>query len=298
MPEARGIIPPILTPMREDESLNLKALEQEVRRMMDAGVHGVFCFGTNGEGYILSEDEKRAVLETVVGLAKGKLPVYAGTGCVSTRDTIRQSRMAQDIGADLLSIITPSFAAASQEELYTHYKAVAEAVSLPIILYNIPARTGNSLSPATVKRLAAIDNIIGVKDSSGSFDTMLQYIEQTREVKPFSVLSGNDSLILWNLYAGGAGGVSGCANVYPRTMVSIYEHFINGRLAEARESQDSIRSLRACFQHGNPNTIIKIAAGMLGHPVGDCRAPFNQLSQAGREALRAVLEENRARGMA
>lgn len=298
MIEVKGIIPPILTPMNKDESLNLEALRGEVRRVMDAGVHGIFCFGTNGEGYILSEEEKRAVLETVVDMAKGKLPVYAGTGCISTNDTIRQSKMAQDIGADILSIITPSFAAASQEELYTHYKAVAESVSLPIILYNIPARTGNALTPATVRRLAAIDNIIGVKDSSGNFDNMLQYIEQTREYRPFSVLSGNDSLILWNLCAGGSGGVSGCANVYPRVMVSIYEHFINGRFEEARKAQDSIRSLRACFSHGNPNTIIKIAAGMLGYEAGVCRAPFNQLSALGLEALRVVLEENKSAGMA
>ena len=115
--------------------------------------------------------------------------------------------MAQALGADVLSIITPSFAAASQDELYEHYRAVAEAVDMPIVLYNIPARTGNALAPATVARLSRIDNIVGAKDSSGNFDNMLQYIEQTREGGGFAVLSGNDSLILWNLLAGGLAGL-------------------------------------------------------------------------------------------
>ena len=114
------------------------------------------------------------------------------------------------MGADILSIITPYFAAISQEELYEHYRAIAEAVDLPIIIYNIPARTGVNVAPDTIARLARIDNIVGAKDSSGNFDNMLQYIERTRG-QDFHVLSGNDSLILWNLLAGGAGGIAGCA---------------------------------------------------------------------------------------
>lgn len=145
--EIRGIIPPIITPMNEDESINTQELRRQVRRQMEGGVHGIFCFGTNGEGYILEEKEKQSVLETVIDEVGGRLPVYAGTGCISTRETIRQSKMAQAAGADVLSIITPGFAAASQEELYQHYKAVAQAVELPIVLYNIPARTGNALYP-------------------------------------------------------------------------------------------------------------------------------------------------------
>ena len=150
--------------------------------------------------------------------------VYAGTGCISTTDTILPSQLAERMGADVLSVITPSFAAASQNELYEHYKAVAEAVDMPIVLYNIPARTGNALAPATVARLSHIPNIVGVKDSSGNFDNMLQYIEQTREQKDFAVLSGNDSLILWNLLAGGTGGIAGCANIFPEVMASIYNY--------------------------------------------------------------------------
>lgn len=289
MKEMKGIIVPILTPMNEDESLNLPELRNQIERLIAAGVHGIFPFGTNGEGYILSEQEKEQVLEVCVDQVKGRVPVYAGSGCISTRDTIRQSRRAKELGADVLSIITPSFAAASQDELYAHYRAVAESVDLPILLYNIPARTGNALAPATVARLADIDNIVGAKDSSGNFDNILQYIECTRG-KGFTVLSGNDSLILWTLLAGGQGGIAGCANVFPKNMVAIYENFVKGDMAAAREAQDAIRPFRNTFRFGNPNTIVKTATAMLGYPVGKCRAPFNGLSEAGVEAVRQALE--------
>lgn len=295
--EIKGIIPPIITPMNENESINEAELRNQVNRQIKGGVHGLFPFGTNGEGYILNEDEKREVLSIVIDETKGRVPVYAGTGCISTKDTIRQSKMAQSLGADVLSIITPSFAAASQNELYDHYKAVAEAVDMPIVLYNIPARTGNALAPATVARLSKIDNIVGAKDSSGNFDNMLQYIEQTRDSGNFAVLSGNDSLILWNLLAGGTGGIAGCANVFPEVMASIYNYFVEGKLAEARTAQDSIRSFRGCFKYGNPNTIVKTAVGLLGYPVGKCRAPFNQVPEEGIEALKKVLAENHEKGM-
>lgn len=163
MTEIRGIIPPIITPMDEEEAVNEKELANQVNRLIESGVHGIFALGTNGEGYILSEEEKERVLSVVIETAAERVPVYAGTGCVSTKDTIRMSKKAQALGADVLSVITPWFAAASQEELYIHYRQVAEAVDIPIVLYNIPARTGNALAPATVARLADIDNIAGGK---------------------------------------------------------------------------------------------------------------------------------------
>ena len=296
MKDIHGIIVPILTPMHEDESVNEQELRNQIDRLIEAGVHGIFPFGTNGEGYILSDKEKEQVLAVCIDQVKGRVPVYAGTGCISTRDTIRMSRMAQDMGADVLSVITPSFAAASQDELYAHYKAVAEAVELPILLYNIPARTGNALAPATVEKLAKIPNIVGVKDSSGNFDNILQYIERTRD-QGFTVLSGNDSLILWTLMAGGKGGIAGCANVFPRNMVAIYENWLKGDITAARKAQDAIRPFRNCFRFGNPNTIVKAATAMLGYPVGKCRAPFNGLSAEGVKAVGEALELLKSQGV-
>ena len=295
----RGIITPIITPMNEDESINIPELRAQVNRQIEGGVHGIFCFGTNGEGYILNGKEKQLVLETVIEEAGGRAPIYAGTGCISTRETVAQCKMAQAAGADVLSIITPSFAAASQEELYEHYKTVAEAVDLPIVLYNIPARTGNALTPSTVGRLARIENIVGAKDSSGNFSNILGYLGagRAKEEGEFSVLSGNDQLIIWTLLAGGAGGIAGCANVYPHVMASIYNLFLEGRIEEAKAANESIASFRACFQYGNPNTIVKTAVAMLGFQVGRCRAPFYQVPEEGRKALERVLAENAAKGM-
>ena len=150
--ELKGIITPILTPMKEDESINTEELRNQIERLIAGGVHGIFPFGTNGEGYILSETEK--VEETTIDQVKGRVPVYAGSGCISTADTIRMSKKAEELGADVLSIITPSFAVASQKELYDHYVEVAKHVDTPIVLYNIPARTGNKLLPETVAKLA------------------------------------------------------------------------------------------------------------------------------------------------
>jgi 4-hydroxy-tetrahydrodipicolinate synthase len=297
MKEMKGIIVPILTPMNEDESINFEALTIQVDRMINNGIHGIFCAGTNGEGYILTDDEKIAVLETVVQRVNGRVPVYAGTGCISTKATIQLSQKAKAISADFLSVITPWFAAASQAELAEHYTAIAQAVELPMVLYNIPARTGNALAPATVEKLAHIENIVGVKDSSGNFDNMLQYIECTRDIPGFSVLSGNDSLILWNLLAGGKGAISGCANVFPRNMASIYDLFMAGDLAAARNAQDAVRGLRNTFRFGNPNTIVKTAVSLQGYHVGRCRKPFDSVSPEGIQAIRDALADAAGKGV-
>lgn len=295
----KGIIPPILTPMNADEGINEQELRNQVERQISAGVHGIFAFGTNGECYALTTSEKERILEVVVEQTAHRVPVYAGSGCITTRETIEVSRKAQELGADVLSVIAPYFAAASQEELHRHYMAVAEAVDLPIVLYNIPARTGNAIAPATVARLAKdAPNIMGAKDSSGNFDNLKQYIELTSGLdKGFAVLSGNDSLILPGLVFGGQGGIAGCANVFPGTMVEIYEAFVAGDLERAKKVQDSIRIFRNCFKHGNPNTIIKIATGLLGYPVGDCRKPFTSLSDEGMDAVKKTLEICKANGL-
>lgn len=297
MAELKGIVVPIVTPMNEDESINTDELRRQVDRQIEAGIHGIFPFGTNGEGYILNFDEKKLVLQTVIDQVAGRVPVYAGTGCISTKETIEQCKMAMDCGADVLSVITPSFAKASQHELIVHYETVASAVpEAPIVLYNIPARTGNALAPETVSELAKIDNIVGAKDSSGDWTNLSAYIELTKDMD-FAVLSGNDSLILKALQAGAKGAIAGCANVYPKNMVGIYENFKKGDLEAAQKCQDAVAPLRACFKYGNPNTVVKTAVNLLGYPVGKCRAPFNYLPEEGIEALKKTLTDDKAKGM-
>ncbi len=209
-----GSIHALVTPFHDDESLDLDQMRLHTDRAVRAGADGVFCLGTNGEFFQQTEDERLAVLEAVVDATAGRVPVYGGAGAVGTKETVRIARRMQAAGADVLSVITPYFAAASQDELYRHFAVVAEAVDVPVLVYNIPARTGNTISPATVARLAEIDNIAGVKDSSGNFDAILQLIELT-DPEHFAVLAGTDSLVLPTLQAGGAGGITAVANVYP-----------------------------------------------------------------------------------
>ena len=263
----KGIIPPIITPMNEDESFNEAEFRNQIERQIEGGVHGIFCYGTNGECYALNTQEKEKILKVAVDQIKGRVPVYAGTGCITTKETVEMSKRAEALGADILSVITPYFAAVSQDELYE-----------------------------TVAKLAEIDNIVGAKDSSGNWDNLKAYIELTRD-KDFAVISGNDSLILSALKEGGVGGIAGCANVYPHNMVAIYEKFKAGDLEGAQAAQDAIASFRACFKYGNPNTIVKTAVGLLGYPVGKCRKPFYSMSEEGVAALKAVLEENKRNGM-
>ncbi len=185
---------------------------------------------------------------------------------------------AEEIGVDVISIITPYFAAISQEELYQHYAAAAKAVSLPVVMYNIPARTGAALAPSTVGRLAKdFPNIAGVKDSSGNFNNILQYIQATE---------GMD-LILWTLLAGGKGGITAIANILPTIMVSIYQYYLKGDLDNAKKAQNSISKIRDCFKYGNPNSIVKCATNLIGQPVGPCRKPFGLLSE---EAVKGIQE--------
>lgn len=293
----KGIIAAMVTSMNDDESLNEQEIRNQVNRQIAAGVDAVFCLGTNGEFYIQSFEEKLRVMEIVVEETAGRVPVYAGTGCVSTRDTIALSQRAQALGVDVLSIISPWFAAISQKEIYDHYAAIAHAVELPIVMYNMPARTGNNISPETVAMLADIPNIVGIKDSSGNWENLKAYIDVTQG-KEFRVLSGNDSLILPTLKAGGAGGITAVANIYPQTMVSIYQNFVAGDLDAAEAAQNSIAPIRTCFKYGNPNTVTKKATNLRGYPVGPCRAPFSYLSQEAIDAIAAVIKEDEANGMA
>ncbi|KTR40726.1 dihydrodipicolinate synthase [Curtobacterium oceanosedimentum] len=292
----RGSIHALVTPFHDDESLNLDQMRVHTDRAVRAGADGVFCLGTNGEFFQQTEDERLAVLEAVVDATAGRVPVYGGAGAAGTKETVRIAQRMQAAGADVLSVITPYFAAASQDELYRHFATVAEAVDIPVLIYNIPARTGNTITPATIARLAELDTIAGVKDSSGNFDAILQVIELT-DPEHFAVLAGTDSLVLPTLQAGGAGGITAVANVYPRTMVEIFRRWAAGDLEGARAAQASIRSLRNLFALGNPNTIVKAATNAAGEAVGPCRAPFNLLGDAALAKIAETVRADQAAGL-
>lgn len=288
MLQPKGIITPILTPLTDDEKFNEKEYRSQINRLIKAGVSGIFPLGTNGEFYAFSKEEKIEIMKVAVDEVKARVPVYAGTGCTTTKETIELSKIAKDLGVDVVSIISPYFVGISQDDLYRHYSAIAESLDLPILLYNIPARTGNNIDYKTVEKLAKYENIIGIKDSSGNFDNTLKYIENTNE--RLAVLAGSDSLILWTLMAGGAGAISGCSNVFPELMVSIYKLWSEGKIAEANEAQQKIRPFRNVMQMGNPNSVVKRAVNLLGYPVGPAREPSNCIDPKIDQALKAVFE--------
>lgn len=283
--KAEGLITPVVTALTDKETFDKGAYQAFINHLIEAGVHGIFPLGTNGEFYAFSAAEKLEIIEAAVEAVNGRVPVYAGTGCVTTKETIEMSLAAKKLGVDCLSVITPYFVKASQGDLYEHFSEVAKHVDMPILLYNIPARTGNAIEWTTVKKLAAFENIIGIKDSSGNFDNMLKYIENTDP--RLNVLAGSDSLILWALLAGGTGAISGCSNVFPELMVSIYNYWKEGDIEKANEAQKKIRPFRNVMQMGNPNSVVKLAVNMRGYHVGPARQPSNCTDPA----IKAALEE-------
>ena len=285
----QGIIVPVITPMNGDESFNEAQFRIEINRLIEAGVAGIFVLGTNGEVYALTEEEKLKALKVAVDEIGGRVPVYAGTGCIGTRETVEMSKKAEALGVDALSVVSPYFVGVSQDDLYRHFNAVAKSVKLPILLYNMPARTGNNISYATVRKLAEGNpNIVGAKDSSGNFDNTLRYIEDTGG--KVSVLAGNDSLILWTLLAGGAGAIAGWANVFPKLICSIYDHWSKGNIEAANKAQRKIRPFRDVMALGNPNSVVKRALNLLGHQVGPAREPASGLDPKIDAALEAAFE--------
>lgn len=284
-----GIVTPVLTALDENEKFNPQAYKEFIDYLIKAGVHGIFPLGTNGEFYAFNQEEKLEILKVAIEAVNGRVPVYAGTGCVTTKETIEFSKQAVDLGVDVLSVISPYFVSVTQDDIYRHFSAVASSVNAPVLMYNIPARSGNNIDSATVKKLAENhSNIIGIKDSSGNFDNSLKYIENTTE--SINVMAGSDSLILWTLLAGGTGAISGCSNVFPELMVSIYEYWKQGDFEKANEAQKKIRAFRNVMQMGNPNSVVKRAALLLGHNVGPAREPSNVVNPRIDEALKDVFK--------
>ncbi|AOZ03238.1 4-hydroxy-tetrahydrodipicolinate synthase [Cupriavidus sp. USMAHM13] len=283
----RGIIPALITPMTPDEAVDEAGLRTLVDRLVDAGVHALFVLGTNGEFIALSEEEKLRIARITVAQARGRVPVIAGTGAYATRDVIALNSKMLDTGVDAVSVITPYFNGATQAELVEHYRAIAAATSLPVMLYTIPAKAGVTLTIDSVRRLAEVPNIRGIKDSGGDFDRLLQLINLRRD--DFAVFTGTDSMILWTLIAGGDGAVAATTNAVPGVVMSIWNRFQAGDIAAARAAQESLRALRDAFALGTMPVVLKTAAEMLGMPAGPARAPARPLDAKTRERLAEAL---------
>ncbi len=285
--KVRGIIPAMVTPFDKDGKLNLPALRKLTDHLIDAGVHGLFAVGGQGEFWALDAEEKKKVIETVVDETRGRVPVYAGTGAETTWETIKLTQMAEAAGADAVSIITPYYVAPSQDEMLEHYKMVAKATKLPVLIYNNPPRTGNNVSPATMEKASKVENIVGVKDSGGDMTQACEYIRRTN--KDFAVLMGRDTMIFAGLCVGAKGSITATANVAPRLVVEIFEAFVAGDMARAIKGQEQLAPLRLAFELGTFPVVIKEGLELIGIEAGPTRMPVGPMKPDKREELKKVL---------
>jgi 4-hydroxy-tetrahydrodipicolinate synthase len=286
----RGIIPAMITPMDEREALDDAGLKRMIDFLIGAGVHGVFAAGTAGEFWALSVEEKKQLFQATVKHTDGRVPVYLGTGANSTQEAVLLAKIAQDAGADCLSVLTPCFITPTQNEMFDHYAAIATAVTLPILLYDLPSRTGNATTVELVVRLAqTFENIVGIKDSTGDFTQSLEYMR--RAPSDFRVIMGRDTLIHTGFMHGAVAAIAASANVAPTLSVGIYESFLTGDTEGASRFQQRLAPLRLAFALGSHPAMLKAGADMVGAAGGPPRKPIRALSESDREKLRAVLRE-------
>jgi 4-hydroxy-tetrahydrodipicolinate synthase len=254
----------LVTPFTPDGSLDDAAVRRLARRQIDAGVHFLVPVGTTGEAPTLSADEKRRVITAVVEEAGGRVPVLAGAGGYDTAEVVHAVAAARDAGADGILSVTPYYSKPTQEGLFQHYRTIAASTDLPIVLYNVPGRTGSNIEPATAERLAAIPNIVGVKEASGN---VFQIADIRRRVPPtFLVLSGDDALTIPVMALGGQGVISVAGNEVPGDMANLVEACERGDYTDARVHHERLLPLlQANFIEANPIPVkaVMAMAGLL-----------------------------------
>ena len=285
----KGSLVALITPMRQDGSVDEKAYAEFVDWQIKEGTQGVIPVGTTGESPTLSHDEHRRVVEIAVKVAHGRVPVIAGAGSNSTEEAIGLTRHAKEAGADAALIVTPYYNKPTQEGLFLHYSAIADEVDLPIIIYNIPSRSVVDMSVETMARLAKHKNIVGVKDSSAN---LARPLNTTRTCgADFSQLSGEDHTALSFLAAGGHGCISVTANVAPRLCSDMHAAWSEGRMKDAMAIQNRLVPLHdALFSETSPGPV-KYAASLLGKTSERCRLPLAPIMEPTRARVKAAMTE-------
>src|SRR5215217_696723 len=286
-PRFTGAFTALITPVRNDE-IDEPGLRGLVEFQIRNGIDGLVPCGTTGESVTMTDFEHDRVIDIVVDQAAGRVPVIAGTGTNNTRATIEHTRYARAAGADGALVVVPYYNKPTQEGMFRHYAAIAEATDLPIILYNVPGRTGVNMTPETVVRLSTIPAIAGIKEASGNLDQVSQIAIETRP--DFALLSGDDSLTLPIMSVGGHGVVSVVSNIVPDAVASLTGACLRGDFAAARTTHQRLFDLcRAMFIENNP-TAVKTAAGLLGLCSGELRLPMTEMTEANRRRLESALQ--------
>ncbi len=283
-----GSLVAIVTPFKKGK-LDEKALGDLIDWQIAQGTHGIVPCGTTGESATLTHEEHERVVAFTVEAAKKRVPVIAGSGSNSTEEAIALTRHAKKAGADGALLITPYYNKPTQEGLYRHYKAVAEAVDLPIVLYNIPGRTSVNMLPATVARLSSIKHIVAIKEGSGSLQQVSDIVQACGE--RLTVLSGDDALTLPMMALGAKGVITVTANIVPKDMAKMVEAFTAGKLAEARKLHYKMSPLfTALFYETNPIPV-KEAMGMMGKCSAELRLPLCPMAADTRDKLSRALKD-------
>ncbi|MDD1733780.1 MAG: 4-hydroxy-tetrahydrodipicolinate synthase, partial [Methanothrix sp.] len=271
----RGVFPAIITPFLKDESLDEEGLKRNIEYLSKTGIAGIVPCGTTGESATLTFDEHKRVVE--IAVEASKVPVIAGTGSNNTREALELTRHAAKAGADAALLITPYYNKPNDRGMYEHFKNIAEKSDIPIVLYNVPKRTGIDLKPELVAKLSQVKNIVAIKEASGSLSQQSQIIEQTRG-SGFVLLSGDDDLTLPTMALGGQGVVSVVANVAPRKTVAMVDALLKGDYEKARALHYELAPLvRAMFLETNPIPV-KTAHKYLGLANGPLRLPLGQMA--------------------
>ncbi len=286
-----GIIPPIVTPVDSNENVDPAGLQRVIDHVLRGGVHGVFVLGSNGEFFAFDDENQKRAVEITVKHVNGSVPVYAGAGSITTAGCIKFAKMAKEAGVDAITVLTPMFINPSEIELFNHFKTIAESTSLPIILYNNPGKTTNNISVGLLKKLADIDNIIGIKNSTLDFAHTLHFLIETRNNENFKVLAGTDFYIYATLAHGGAGAVAGTANVAPGLVVEIYNKFISGDHEGALEAQYKLVPLRDAFSYGSFPVVMKDCLNLMGMNIGSPVKPIDHCTGDKLGALKKVLSD-------
>lgn len=265
----KGIIVPILTPVDQDENVDEARLRRQVDFVIDHGVHGILAFGSNGEFYMFQPEEMERALRVILDQTAHRVPVFFGMGMVNTKSCIILAKMAEQAGADGISVLQPMFLKPTEDELYAHFKAIANAVpDLPMLLYNNPGRVGYTMSGNLVERLAReVDNIVGIKDSSGDMTQTEEFIRRTQDID-FKVFGGKDTLIYATLAHGGVGAVCTTANYIPDLVVSVYNAYLKGNPRQALEYQFKLNPIRLSMDKTSFPVATKDMANMLHMDVG------------------------------
>lgn len=288
--QMKGIIVPILTPVDKEEKIDEGKLREQVDFVIKGGVLGILAFGSNGEFYMVEEDEMSRALEIMVSQAAGRVPVFMGIGAINTKKAVRLAKAAERCGAFGISVLQPMFLKPTEEELYFHFKTIAEAVpDTPMLLYNNPGRTGYTMSADLVVRLAEeLDNVVGMKDSSGDMTQTEEFIRRTRHLG-FNVFGGKDTLIYGALVHGAAGCVATTANFVPKMVVSIYDKYIGGDIEGAREAQYALNPIRLLMDKASFPVGTKDMANIVGLDMGNPYTPNLPTKGAVLEKMRQAL---------